>query len=94
MGHGVLNDERLEALRMSQRQPESHRTAVILQIERIPLKTERFREMLHHLGDMIKRIGEVLGVRRIAVAEPGIVRRDQMEVSGQPGQQRLIHARG
>jgi hypothetical protein len=93
VGHGVLDDERVEPLGMRQHHAESDGPAVVLEVERVARQTQGLREAHHHLGDAIERVGEVLRVRRIAVAKAGVVRRDEVELPAESRQERLVHAR-
>jgi hypothetical protein len=93
VGDGVLNDQRLDALRMGQRHAKADRTAVILQVERVTREPERFGEAIHDRGEMVERVGECLRVRPVAVAESRIIGRDQMIAVSEPAKERLEHAR-
>src|SRR5712671_1859895 len=78
MRHRVLNDERLDPVRISQRHPKAHGAAIVLHVERIARKPECFGEALHDLGAVVERIGEFFWIRPVAVSETGVVRRDKM----------------
>ena len=54
---------------------------------------ERLGEMIHDPGVVIERIGEFFGVRPVAVAEAGVIGRDQMIAIGKPGEERFEHPR-
>lgn len=94
VGHGTLDDQGLKALWVREHEPKAHRTPIVLQVERTALETERLGEMLHHLGEVIECVGESPGIVRVAVTEAGVVRRHEVELAGEPGQERLVHARG
>ncbi len=94
MGDGVLYDERLHAFRMSNGEPEPDRPTIILHVQRIAIEAERLGEVLHHLSNMIERVGKRLGARRIAVTEPRIIRGNEVVIRGETRQQRLVHPRG
>ena len=53
----------------------------------------RLGEPVHHLGDVVKCVGELLRVGPVAVSEAGKVRGDQMVPVAESRQQRLKHPR-
>ena len=89
----VLNDQRFDALRMCQGHAKADRPAVVLHVKRVPRQIHRLGELIHHLGDVVEGVGELLGVGAVAVPEAGVVGSDQVELVGQPGEQRLEHSR-
>jgi hypothetical protein len=56
--HRVLDDERLDPVRISQRHPKTHGAAIVLHVKRIARKPECFGEALHDLGAVVEGIGE------------------------------------
>jgi hypothetical protein len=60
--HCVLDDESLNPFRMSQGFAKTHGAAVILHVERIVRKPERFGEARHDLGAVIKRVGKIVSL--------------------------------
>ena len=91
---GILNDQRLDPLRINQRHTETYRPAVILHVKGIARKPERFGEMIHDFSVVIERVREFFGVWPITVSETGIVRRDQVVAIGETNEKRLEHSRG
>jgi len=91
--HRVLDDERLDPVRMGQGHAEAHRAAVILHVERVAREPERFGEVIHDLGEVIERIRELFRLRPVAVAEARVVGGHQVATIGQPGKERLEHPR-
>ena len=91
MRHGVLDDERLDPVRMRQSHAKADRTAVVLHVQRVARETERLGEAIHDLGEVIERIRELFRIGPVAVSETRIVRRDQVIPIGQPREQRLEH---
>ena len=92
MDDGVLDDERLEPLGMGDREPESHRAAVVLHEEGVAGQAENLGEPADDRGQVVEGVRELGMAGRIAVPEPWIVRRDQVERVSEPVQQRLPHA--
>ena len=74
---------------MRDRQPKADRAAVIVHVERVAPDAERLRELVDDLGEVIERVGELLGRRRTAEAEARIVRRDDMVAVGEQRDQRF-----
>ena len=93
MRHGVLHDERLDALGMRQDHAKPDGANVVLHVQRVARKAERFGEVSNKFGDVIEGVGEFFRVGPITVAEAGIVGCDKMIVIGEPGEQGLKHAR-
>ena len=94
MRHSVLDDQGLDPLRVGQGHPETHGAAVILHIKRVVRDAQRFGEVVHDLGVVIERVGELLRVRPVAVAKARVVGRDEVIAIGKPGEERLEHPRG
>ncbi len=66
--------------------------AVVLHEERVTIEMQLLRKVLHDLRQMIESVSEALGIRPGRMPKAGIVRRDQVILSGQLGlEQRLIH---
>ena len=93
MRHSVLDDERLDSVRMRQCHAKAHRPAVVLHVQRVACEPERLREMVHDLGVVVERVKERFWIGPIAVAEAGIIRRHQMVVLGETREERLEHPR-
>jgi len=74
----ILNDERFETVGTSHRHAKTHRTTVILHEEAVARKGQSLGEACHHFRKMVESIRKRGWRRRCAVAEAGIVRRDQM----------------
>ncbi len=93
MRHGVLDDERLDAVRMGEGHAKPHRPAVILHVQRVPREPQGFGKVIHDLGVVIERIRELFGVRPVAVSEARVIRRNQVIAIGEPGEEWLEHPR-
>ena len=93
VGDGVLNDQGFDALRVSERHPKADRSAVVLHVKGVLGQVQRLGEVIHHLGDVVEGVRELLWRRRIAVPEARIVGSDHVKLTGQPREQRLEHAR-
>jgi hypothetical protein len=94
MRHRVLHDHRPYPGRVRGRQPESDRAAVVLHEQGVPAQAEPVGEPPDDLGQVVEGVGEAGRVGRVAVAETRVIRRDEVEGVGQPGQQRFPHPRG
>ena len=77
---------------MSHRHSKADWTAVILHEEAIAGESKDLAEPSHHLGEMVEGIGERRRCRAGAMAEAGIVGRDEAVSVGEACQQRLVHA--
>ena len=71
MRHSVLNDERLDPVRMSQGHAKTNGAAVILHVKRVARESERFGEVIHDLGVVIERIREFFGSGQSLCPKPG-----------------------
>jgi len=91
--HRVLGDESLDPFRMGQGHAKTHRAAVILHVERVARKPERFGEVIHDLGIVMERVREFFRVRPVAVSEARVIGRDQVIAIGKPGEERFEHPR-
>ena len=80
MCNRILNDHALQFLRMGDRQPETDRTTIVLHIQSVLLQADRLRERSDDGRKVIECIPEPGAVGRIAMAEAGIVRGDEMIV--------------
>src|SRR6266851_3999360 len=83
----ILDDERLDALRMSQGHAKTDRAAVILHVNGAAREPERFGKVIHDLRIVIKRIRELLRVWPVAMSEAGVIGRDQVIAIGKPGEE-------
>src|ERR1700730_5098917 len=93
MRHSILNDERLNALRVSKSQAKANWPTIVLHVEAVMCQAQRFGHMLHHGRDVVEGVRELGMIRPIAMAETRIIRSDQVIAVGQALQQRLIHPR-
>src|ERR1700747_3156568 len=73
-------------------QEKSAGAAVVLHVERVARETERFGEMIHHVGDVIESVRELFRVWPVAVAEAGVIGRDHVVTIGKAGEERLEHS--
>jgi hypothetical protein len=92
--HRVLHDHRPHPGGVRGCQPEPDRAAVVLHEQGVAAEAELLGEASDDLGQVIEGVGEAGRVGGVAVAEARVVRRDQVEGVGQPGQQRFPHSRG
>jgi len=89
--NSVLDDERLDPVRMGQGHAKTYGAAVILHVKRVAREPERFGKVIHDLGAVIKRIREFFWVRPVAVSEPWVIGCDEVIAIGKPGEERLEH---
>ena len=94
MGDGVLDDQRVDPLGVSQRHAETDGASVVLHVEGVARQPHRLREVIHHGGKVIEGVRELLGAWRIAVSEARVVRRDHVVAIPETGEKRLEHAGG
>src|SRR5216683_3964147 len=92
--NGVLNNERLDSVRMGQGHAKTHGAAVILQVKRVAREPQSFGEVIHGFADVIERVCEFFRVWPVTVSEAGVIGRDKMIVIGKLGEERLEHPRG
>jgi len=91
--HSVLDDESLDPIRMGQHHAKTNGAAVILHVKSKTRESERFGEVIHDLGIVIERIGELFRIRPVAVSKARVVGRDKVTAIGKPGEERLEHPR-
>ena len=77
---------------MGDREPESHRAAVVLHDQGVLGQPESLGEMADDRGQVVEGVRELRVAGCVAVPEPGIVGREEVEPVGEPVQQRLPHA--
>jgi hypothetical protein len=87
----VLDDQRLDPVRMRQCHPKADGASVVLHVQGVVLKTERLRKVSDDVREVVKRVRKRLRVRPLAVTKPRIIRRDQVIPIGQARKQRLEH---
>ena len=93
MRHGILNDQRLNALRVSKSQAKANWPTIVLHVEVVMRQAERLGKMLHYGRNVVEGVHELCRIRPIAMAETRIIRSDQVIAVGQALQKRLIHPR-
>jgi hypothetical protein len=71
VGVAVLDDQRRDALGVPGREPEPDRSAIVHDVEGVPLEAERVRQLLDHVGVVVERVRKVVPVGHGAVAEAG-----------------------
>ena len=91
MGDSILNDQSVYAFWMRQCHAKANRGAVVLHVEGVVAKPERFREVNHNLGVVVESVREALWVGPIAVAESRVVWRNKMEVTGETRKEGVEH---
>ena len=94
MADRILDDKSLHALGVCQCDAKADRSTVVLHVERVMRETECLREAVHHGGDVVEGVVELLRVGPVAVPVARIIGRDQMVAVCEPRQERLKHPRG
>jgi hypothetical protein len=74
VGDGVLDDECVESFGIRDREPETHRAAVVLHDQGAAAQAENLGETADDGGQVVEGVGKPGLAGRVAVPEPGIVR--------------------
>src|SRR5437016_6989728 len=93
IGVAILRDDRSDSLRVARRETEAHRGPVIENIEGITAEAERFRKLLHHVGQVIKGVRKARRARRIRETKSWEVGSDHAVVGRKDGNQVPEHVR-
>src|SRR5262249_37488682 len=94
VGVAVLDDQRLDRLRMPRRDPEPDRSAVVVHVEAEPLELQRIdQQRVDDLAEVVEGVGEFGRGRPRAVAEADQIGRDDPEPVGEPWDQIAKHVR-
>src|SRR5256885_1241179 len=56
MRHGILNDQRLNALRVSKSQAKANWPTIVLHVEAVMRQAERLGKMLHHGRNVVEGV--------------------------------------
>src|SRR5215470_18870586 len=80
---GVLNDEPLQRIGIACKDSEAYRPSVILDEEAVTIESLLLQEFRRDFSEPVKRESKVLRIGHIAVAEPRIIRRDDMKAVGE-----------
>jgi hypothetical protein len=91
IGVGVLDDEALHLVRVLGEQPKPDGAAVVLHVKDIGLDAELVDQSRDMSCQVVETVLEVLGRRRVGLAEADIVRRDHVEPVGQARDQVPVH---
>ena len=91
--HRVLNYQRLDPLRVGERHAKPNRSTVVLHVDVEAPQPNRLCEMLRDGCDSIESVGKPFWVGPIAVTKTRVIRRHEVELIRQPGEQRLEHSR-
>jgi len=86
MRNRVLDDDAAYAFGVGERQAETDRPSVVLHEQDVVRDRECCRKLVHHACEVVESIFEAGRRRRAAVAEPRIIRRDEMILVGEERQ--------
>src|SRR5438874_1031170 len=73
VGVAVLHHQARHPLRVPDRQPVADRSTVVLDVEGVLLQPHLLDELLHHVGQLVEGVVELLHGRGRTVAEAGVV---------------------
>src|SRR5262245_20566277 len=93
VGIPVLRHNRGDPFRMPKGQPETHRGAIVEDIEGVAGEAQPVRKLLDHVRQPIKGVREARRARRIREAKAREVGRDHVVVGCQQGDQVAEHVR-
>src|ERR1700744_4583684 len=79
----VLDNDAADALRMGQRQTKTNGASVVLHEQDVVCDSKPCRKFIRHLRKIVESVLEVGWRGRAAVAESGIIRRDEMIFVGE-----------
>jgi hypothetical protein len=86
----VLDDQSRDSLWGAHGQPQADPRAIVVQIECVTRQPQLVCELLQERRVCPEPVVEVLEIRRIAITEAGIIRRNQMPAVGQRRQQAAV----
>jgi hypothetical protein len=90
----VLNDQPPEHLRIFRYDSKTDRPTVVLYEEAEVVKAFLAKKLLGYLGKVVEGVREIVWVRRIAIAETRVVRRNHMESIREGGNEISVLVRG
>ena len=73
----ILDDDRLDFLRLDNRHAHSHRPAVVVQEQGVAMEIQRLRELLRHLGKKVEGVAELFRAWPGRMSEARKVWRDE-----------------
>lgn len=79
----VLGDDGFYPFRMPERQTHPHRCTIVKDIHRKMIQTDSFHKSIHHMGQIVERIGLTLSGKALRLPKRGHVRSNQMILIGQ-----------
>src|SRR5262249_41588719 len=80
---GVLNDEPLQRIGIACNDPEAYWSTVILDEKAVTIESPLLQEFRRDFSEPVKRVSKLPGIGNIAIAEPRIIRRDDMKAVGE-----------
>src|SRR5262249_10380012 len=89
----VLRDDGGDPLGMEQREPKSHRSSIVEDVDRVPINTDGLYKPVDDFGQVFKAIAEVFAVRRVGKAEARKIGRHQMVAVSQGWNEIAKHVR-
>src|SRR5262249_18948070 len=80
---GVLNDEPLQRIGIACNDPEAHRSTVILDEKAVTIESPLLQECRCDFSEPVERVTKLRRIGHVAVAEPGVIRRDDVKAVGE-----------
>src|SRR5262249_8757253 len=80
---GVLNDEPLQRIGTACNDSEAYRASIILDEEAVTIESLLRQEFCRDFSESVERVRKVRRIRHLAVAEPGIIRCDDVKAVGE-----------
>ncbi len=93
VGVPVLNDQRVDTFGVFGRQTEADRRAIVHQVQRVVVEAEFFGQLFDDDAEVVKGVVKFVNRRHGAVAVTGIIRRHEVELVSQLGDQVAEHMR-
>ena len=79
----VLNDEPLQRIGIACNDPKAYRPTVILDEKPVTIESPLLQEFRRDFSEPVKRVSKLRRIGNIAIAEPRIIRRDDMKAVGE-----------
>src|SRR5262249_3984553 len=84
---GILNDEPLQRIGIMCNDSEAYRASIILDEQAVTIESLLPQEFRRDFSELVERVREVRRIGHVAVAEPGIIRCDDVKAVGECGYQ-------
>src|SRR5215470_16814238 len=81
IGIDILKDQPFQHIGIASNNSETDRSSIVLHKQSEAIKAFLFQELFRDFSEPIKRVGEVRRIRHVAIAETGIIRRNDMKAA-------------